>query len=165
MSGLAAIGYIAFPAFALGPTAAPAPSLKSAAPHRFPAPSDPSRPLTNPGVGQTNEAIDPLLDEAVDTVAAGSVEMTSALSARIAKLAASAPPQGREWMIALTNRLAAAAAAGDVDEARRLVQVYRLVHSAAEGASICRRLDALSNTGFLGFSLMHNSLTNIRKPV
>ena len=48
MGCLAAIGYIAFSAFSVGPTPPPIPSLNSAAPQEFLAPSDRSQSSAQP---------------------------------------------------------------------------------------------------------------------
>ena len=131
---LAAIGYFAFSAFIAGPAPPPIPSLNSPAPQRFLAPSGPPKSLAQLAPRQTEGAIDLVIDDAVDSVANGSVELASTLLERIAKLEASASPEGLKLIIALPERVAArasaAAAAGRFDEARRLEQVYRLAYSA-----------------------------------
>jgi hypothetical protein len=123
VSGLAAIVYIA-----LGPTPEPIPPLNSDARQRFLAPTGPSQPLAQLAPGQLDETIDPLIDQTVDAVASGSVELTSTLLERIAKLDSGA------LMPALDDRLAArmsaAAAAGRSDEAGRMEEVYVLAYSA-----------------------------------
>ena len=133
MSSLAAIGYVAFAAF-IDPTLSLILSLNSDAPQRFLAPSHPSQSLAELGRKQSGGAINPLIDETVDAAASGSVELTSALMKRIAKLEFSASPDRQILMLALQDRLAerigAAVAAGRFDEARRLEQVFRLAYSA-----------------------------------
>ena len=122
MSGLAAIVYIA-----LGPTPEPNPPLNPDARQRFLAPTGPSQPLARLAPRQFDETTDPLIDQTVDAVASGSVELTSTLLERIAKLESGA------LMPALDDRLAArmsaAVAAGRTDEARRMEEVYVLAYS------------------------------------
>jgi hypothetical protein len=133
MCSLAAIGYNALLAF-IGPTLPPSPSLNSDAPQRFLAPSGRSQSLAQLGPGRLDETIDPLVDETVDAVESGSVELTSALLERIAKLESSASPDSLRLMPALEDRvaarMAAAGTAGRIDEARRLEQVFLLAYSA-----------------------------------
>ena len=133
MSSLAAIGYVAFVAF-IDPTLSLILSLNSDAPQRFLAPSNPSQSLAQLGRKQSGGAINPLIDETVDAAASGSVELTSTLMKRVAKLESSASPERQILMLALQDRLAerigAAVAAGRFDEARRLEQVFRLASSA-----------------------------------
>jgi hypothetical protein len=128
---LAVIGYNAFLAF-MGPTLPPSPSLHSDA--RFLAPSGRSQSLAQLGPGRPDEVIDLLIDETVDAVASGSVELTSALLERIAKLESGASPDSLKWMPALEDRvaarMAAAERAGRIDEARHLEQVFLLAYSA-----------------------------------
>jgi hypothetical protein len=132
ISSLAAIGYIAFSAL-IGPTLPPISSLNDA-PDRFPTPSGPSQSLAQLAPRQIDGGIDPLIDETVDAVASGSIELTSALLERISKLGFSASPDRPKLMLALQDRLAArmgtAAVAGRIDEARRLEGVFGLVYSA-----------------------------------
>ena len=132
MSGLAAIGYIALPAF-IDPTLPSIPSLNPDAPQRFLAPSGLSQSLAQLSPREIDDAIDPLIDETADAVASGSVELTTTLLKRIVNLASSASPE-LKLMPALEDRLAArmaaAASAGRIDEARRLEQVFRLAYSA-----------------------------------
>jgi KTSC domain len=122
---LVAIGYFAFFAFTDGST----PSLKSAAPQKFLAPSDQSQSPVQLDLRQTDKAIDALIDEVVDAVAMGSVGLIPALLQRIATLEASASPDGLKLLVAMPDRFAArasaAAADGRGDEARRLEQFYR----------------------------------------
>ena len=126
MGCVAAIGYIAFPAFSAGPTPPHIPSVNSAAPQEFLAPSDRSQSSAQLDPRQTGEVVDPLIDELVDAVASGSVEF--------ADLEASVTPDALKLLIATPDRFAtrasAAAAAGRVDEARRLEQFARLAYSA-----------------------------------
>jgi hypothetical protein len=133
MSGLAAIGYLTFPAL-FGPTLPDIPSLNSDAPQRFLTPSGPSQTLAELGPSQIDEGNDPLIDETVDAVARGPVELTSTLVKGIAELEFSALPDRPKLMLALRERLAArmaaAVVAGRLDEARRLEQVFRLTESA-----------------------------------
>ena len=84
---------------ALGPTPEPIPPLNSDARQKFLAPTGPSQPLAQLAPGQLNGTIDPLIDQTVDAVASGSVELTSTLLERIAKLKSGA------LMPALDNRL------------------------------------------------------------
>jgi hypothetical protein len=132
---LAAIGFIAFPDLT-DSTFPPIRSLNSAVPTRFLAPSGPSQSLAPVGPGQTNEAVDPLIDETVDAVANGSAELTSTMLERIAKLEASGSSDRFGLTLALADRLAAragtAAAAGRIDEAQRLEQVFRLAYAAID---------------------------------
>jgi hypothetical protein len=132
---LAAIGFIAFPDFT-DPTLPPIRSLNSAAPTRFLAPLGPSQLLAPVAPRQTDETVDPLIDETVDAVANGSGELTSTLLARIAKLEANGSSDGFKLTLALADRLTAragaAAAAGRIDEARRLEQVFPLAYSAID---------------------------------
>jgi hypothetical protein len=133
MSSLAAIGYVAFDTF-IDPTLSLILSLNSDAPQRFLTPSNPSQSIAQLGRKQSDDAINPLIDETVDAAASGSVELTSILIKRIAKLESSASPDRQILMLALQDRLAerigAAVAAGRFDESRRLEQVFRLGYSA-----------------------------------
>ena len=130
MSGLATIGYIALAAL-IGPTFPPILSLNPDAPQRL---SGPSQSLAQLGPREIDDAIDPLINETADAVASGSVELTTTLLKRIAKLESSASPDRLKLMAALEDRLAArmgaATNAGRIDEARRLEQVFRLAYSA-----------------------------------
>lgn len=130
-----AIGFIAFPDFT-DPTLPPIRSPNSAAPMRFLAPSSSRQSLASVGPRQTNEAVDPLIDKTVDAVANGSAELTSTMLERIAKLGANGSSDGFKLTLALADRLAAragaAAAAGRIDEAQRLEQVFRLAYSAID---------------------------------
>ena len=132
---LAAIGSIGFPDFT-DPTLPPIRSLNSAAPTRFLAPSGPSQSLAPVASGQTDETVDPLIDETVDAVANGSAELTSTLLGRIAKLEANGSSDRFKLTLTLTDRLAArenaAASAGRIAEVQRLQQVFRLAYSAIE---------------------------------
>jgi KTSC domain len=139
-SCLAAIGYIAFVAFTHGPSLPPTPSLESAALQKFVAPSDPSQSPAQLDPRQTDEEIDALIDKLVDAVARGSFGLVSEgevlpLLERIAKLQASASPDGLKLVIAMPDRFAAragaAAAAGRIDEARRLEKFFGRVDSSA----------------------------------
>jgi hypothetical protein len=133
MCSLAVVGYNAFLAF-IGPTLPPSFSLNFDAPQRFLAPSGRSQSLAQLGPGRLDEAIDPLVDETVDAVASGSLELTSALLERIARLESSASPDSLKLMPAVEDRvaarMAAAKTAGRIDEARRLEQVFLLAYSA-----------------------------------
>jgi hypothetical protein len=136
MSCLAAIGYIAFFTFANGPTLPPTPSL---ALQKFAAPSDPSLSPVQLDPRQADEEIDALIDKVVDAVARGSFGLGSEggvlpLLERITTLRASASPDGLKLVIAMPDRFAAragaAAAAGRIDEARRLEQFFGRVDSS-----------------------------------
>ena len=133
MCSLAVVGYNAFLAF-IGPTLPPSSSLNFDAPQRFLARSGRSQSLAQLGPGRLDEAIDPLVDETVDAVASGSLELTSALLERIARLESSASPDSLKLMPAVEDRvaarMAAAKTAGRIDEARRLEQVFLLAYSA-----------------------------------
>jgi hypothetical protein len=133
VSGLAAIGYIAF-ATLIDPGLPPIPWISADTSQGLPVPPDPPQSLAQVGPGQSDETIDPLIDQTVDAAASGSVELTSTLLARIAKLESSGSPDKLKVMLTLEDRLAArmgaAAAAGRIDEARRLEQVFRLAYSA-----------------------------------
>ena len=144
MGCLAAIGYIAFPAFSAGPTPPHIPSVNSAASQEFLAQSEPSQSSAQLDPRQMADVVDPLIDELVDAVGSGSVESLSPLLERIANLEASATPDGLKLLIAklgrFDTRASAAAAAGRVDEARRLEQFYsrhglflRLLADSARG--------------------------------
>jgi hypothetical protein len=147
MGCLAAIGYSVFPAFSAGPTQPNIPSINSAAAQEILAPSDPSQSSAQLEPSQTHEVVDALIDELMDAVASGSDRSASPLLQRIANLETSATPEAVKLLTAMTDRFAArisaAAAAGRVDEARRLEQFYsrhsrflRLAYSAPNERSI-----------------------------
>jgi hypothetical protein len=134
MSCLAAIGYIAFFTFANGPTLPPTPSL---ALQKFAAPSDPSLSPVQLDPRQTDEEIDALIDKLVDAVVRGSGSEGEVLRLmdRISTLLASTSRDGLKLVIAMPDRFAAragaAAAAGRIDEARRLEQFLGRVDSSS----------------------------------
>ena len=134
MSCLAAIGYIAFADFSDGPVASSVclgPSCASNC-DRPDGATDlcGSAELTDVVDGR----VDRLIDEVVDATVSDPVKLMPTLFERFAKLEASASPGGLKLMIALPKRLAerasAAAAAGHVEQARRLEEAYRLADSA-----------------------------------
>ncbi len=127
---LAAIGYVAFPDFSADSSWPPA-SLDAGAPQRALTPSDLSQPPALPNPQEIGGAVDPLVDDLADAVASGSVELVSTLLEGIVNLEHSASPDGLKLVTALPDRLAAraraAAAAGRMDEMRRLDRFDRLM--------------------------------------
>ena len=149
MGCLAAIGYTVFPVFSAGSTPPNIQSIDSAASQEPPAPSDLSQSSTKPDHKQTGERVDLLIDQLMGAVASGSVKSTSPLLERVANLETSATPDALKLWIALPDRfaarIAAATAAGRVDEAHRLEQFYsrhslflRLAYSAPNEKSPLR---------------------------
>ena len=152
MSCLAAIGlgYIVLPDFVAGPTLSSVAPPSSAAQLQSAGLPDPSRL----GAGATDQAIDSLIDEIVNAVAAGTVEASVPLL-ELAKVEADPSPEGLKFAKALPGRLAAraaaAAAAGHADEEQRLAEACRLAYSAV------RRPDLLAVS-------KHNSLPSPTLP-
>jgi hypothetical protein len=123
VGALVGIGYLVF--------LAPAPSVKSGAPQELTAAAVPSlsAPPLNPR--QTEEVIAALIDKAEAAIAQGSFgsgpdDDVGMLLDRIGTLAANASPVGRKLVMGIPERFSAdalaAAAAGRIEEARRLEQ-------------------------------------------
>jgi hypothetical protein len=147
---LAAIGYVAFPDFSADPTWPPA-SPDAVAPQRVLTPSDLPQPPAQPNSRQAGETADPLVDDLAEAVASGSVELVSTLLEGIVDLERSASPDGLKLVTALPGRIAAraraAAAAGRMDEMRRLDRVDRLL--AGVGPDLLATADSSSIQSFV----------------
>ncbi len=146
---LAAIGYVAFSDFSAEPTW-PLASLDALAPQGGLTPSDLSQPLAPPTPGQISDALNPLVDDLADAVAGGSVDLVSGLLEGIINLERSASPDGLKSVTALPDRLAArarsAAAAGRMDEMRRVDQFASLL--AGAGRDLLTTADSRSIQSF-----------------
>ncbi|HXZ14869.1 MAG TPA: hypothetical protein VEH77_02650, partial [Roseiarcus sp.] len=150
---LATLGYLALPAFSMDPAPLYA-LLGSSAPQFGSAPSDRAQSPAQLDSKETDEAVDPLMDQLADAVASGSTESVFPLLERIAKLEARLTPDGLRLLIAMPDRLAsravAASAAGRIDEARRLEQFYLLADSARRRPDLLSTLNHGSIQALLG---------------
>ena len=121
---LAAIGYVALPAASNRLLWPPTP-IAPAAPPKESARLDPK---------QAGGVADQLIDALADAVANGPAESVADLIQRIASVESGASPEGLRLVTAMPDRFSArataAAAAGRVDEARRLEQFLLLTYPA-----------------------------------
>jgi hypothetical protein len=131
---LAAIGYVALPAVSDGLFRRTIPPSTAASPQALMAPADRSQSPARLLQKQAGGVADQLIDALADAVANGPAESVAVLIERIADLEASASPDGLRLVAAMPDRFAAraiaAAAAGRLDEARRLEQVLLLTYPA-----------------------------------
>ena len=97
-------------------------------------PSDPSQSPARLDPKEAGGVADRLIDALADAVANGPAESVAGLIERVAALEAGASPEGLRLVTAMPDRFAAraiaAAAAGRVDEARRLEQFLLLTYPA-----------------------------------
>ncbi len=120
---LAAVGYVALPEGLIR-------QVKST----LTSPATPAKSGARLAPKQAHGVADPLIDALADAVANGPADLVAVLIERIANLEASASPEGLRLVAAMPDRFAAraiaAAAAGRVDEARRLEQFLLLTYPA-----------------------------------
>jgi hypothetical protein len=131
MSCLVIIGYLAFLAFPDDPRQSPAPAVKSGALQEFAGGAGPSLSAPPLDPRRTDEVIAALIDKAETAIAQGSFGSgpdndVGMLLDRVGTLAANASPVGRKLVMGIPERFSAdalaAAAAGRIEEARRLEQ-------------------------------------------